>query len=290
MLKEKSILIGCDDPLVSPILLAGLNRQQAIFQFNVITSATGHHLSGILKSIDPDIIIMYFKNNKAVLKELYQDFRHLKVPVLCLTSRYETSTEYASFSSNVFTFPLEQINNQDYLNSKIHSLFFVESANSSSNTEIGLAEAAYKPTQIYNSKNLSRYVLELDQKVEILSTIKKKITGISGAADNPIKAELLSIVSAIKRSLNNKELWNDFKLFYEETDPNFLLVLARKYPFLTPIDLKYCCYLKMNMTNDDIRKIFGISLESVRTHKHRLKKKMTLSREEDLGSFLRSFN
>ncbi len=36
------------------------------------------------------------------------------------------------------------------------------------------------------------------------------------------------------------------------------------------------------MTNDDIKNIFGISLESVRTHKYRLKKKMALSKEDDL--------
>ena len=90
------------------------------------------------------------------------------------------------------------------------------------------------------------------------------------------------------RFISLLELWNDFKVFYEEADPNFLLALGAKYPFLTPVDLKYCCYLKMNMTNDDIRQVFGISLESVRTHKHRLKKKLALSKDTDLNLFLRT--
>jgi DNA-binding CsgD family transcriptional regulator len=44
----------------------------------------------------------------------------------------------------------------------------------------------------------------------------------------------------------------------------------------------------MNMTNDDIRNLLGINQESVRTHKYRLKKKMALSKEQDLLNYLRS--
>ncbi|MBL0358414.1 MAG: hypothetical protein IPP72_16830 [Chitinophagaceae bacterium] len=290
MLKERSILIGCDDPLISPMLLSSINKQTTSFIFNVITVTTLQHFKGILKSLNSDLIILFFANNKTVLAEIKPDIKNLRIPVLCLLNKYETPKEYLYVNNNVFTYPLEHINNHDYLNSKIHSLFFLEADTSSQKTGICLADAAYQKPQTDNNRNLGRYVLELDQKVEILSIIKKKIAGLSSIADNPVKAELLSIVNGIKRAMNNKELWNDFKLFYEEADPNFLLALAIKYPFLTPIDLKYCCYLKMNMTNDDIRKICGISLESVRTHKHRLKKKMTLAKEQDLGLFLRSIH
>jgi DNA-binding CsgD family transcriptional regulator len=214
----------------------------------------------------------------------------IKIPVLCLISKFETEMEYLSLNSSVFTYPLEHIKNVEYLNSRIRSLFFLGANGPMEQASSSMAEAAYKKNDPSDKRYLSRYVLELDQKVEILSKIKNKITGLSGLADNPVRNELLSIVNAIKRSLSNKDLWEDFKLFYQEADPDFLLLLARKYPFLTAVDLKYCCYLKMNMTNDDIRKIFGISLESVRTHKHRLKKKMALSKEQDLLSFLRSIN
>lgn len=290
MLRERNILIGCDDPRISPMLLSGINRETNSFQFNVITVTTLQHFKGILKSLNADLVILFFNSNKSVLAEIGPDIKNLQIPVLCLLNKYETQQEYSFANNHVFTFPLEYLHNHDYLNSKIHSLFFLEADSSPKKKGTTLAEAAYQKPQRENDKNLSQYVLELDQKVEILSSIKKKITGLSGLVDNPVRAELLSIVNAIKRSINNKELWNDFKLFFEEADPNFLLALAHKYPVLTPIDLKYCCYLKMNMTNDDIRKVFGISLESVRTHKHRLKKKMTLSKEEDLGLFLRSIH
>jgi len=130
--------------------------------------------------------------------------------------------------------------------------------------------------------------MELDQKTEMLLKVKDRIANLHSKAEGHTKAELMSIINLIKMSGNNHDLWGDFKLFFEETDPEFLPLLSKKFPFLTPIDLKYCCYLKMNMTNDDIQKIFGISLESVRTHKYRLKKKLSLPKNEDLRNYLRS--
>jgi DNA-binding CsgD family transcriptional regulator len=46
----------------------------------------------------------------------------------------------------------------------------------------------------------------------------------------------------------------------------------------------------MNMTNDDIRALLGINIESVRTHKYRLKKKLFLSKEKSVRSFLQTVN
>jgi DNA-binding CsgD family transcriptional regulator len=43
------------------------------------------------------------------------------------------------------------------------------------------------------------------------------------------------------------------------------------------------------MSNEDICKLLGINQESVRTHKYRLKRKLTLSKEENLQNFLQAF-
>jgi hypothetical protein len=40
------------------------------------------------------------------------------------------------------------------------------------------------------------------------------------------------------------------------------------------------------MSNDDIKNLLGINQESVRTHKYRLKKKMSLAPNQDLRSYL----
>ena len=130
--------------------------------------------------------------------------------------------------------------------------------------------------------------MELDQKVDVLLKIKERIGELYQNVDDRTRTELISIVNTIKISANDYKLWDDFKLYFEEINPGFLQQLTKAYPALTSIDLKYCCYLKMNMSNDDIRNLLGINQESVRTHKYRLKKKMSLARDQDLAAHLRA--
>jgi len=130
--------------------------------------------------------------------------------------------------------------------------------------------------------------MELDQKVEVLMKVKDRIADLYPRVDDPTRTELTSIVNSIRQSANDNKLWEDFKLYFEKTNPDFLYLLVQRHPGLTPKDLKYCCYLKMNMANDDIRTLLGINQESVRTHKYRLKKKLVLPKEQDLRSYLRS--
>lgn len=288
MAEEKLIAIGCDDTENLSSILYTIGNTP-VFHHHLITATRVSDLIGSSKSSDPDLVILCFRNNRQALNDLRSFLKKPEIPILCLLSRFESEIQYLSANSIVFTCPLEYVKNKEYFNSRINSIFLLRNTNPKPSPRHSfLTPARNQSSPSSSSRNLSRYVLELDQKVEVLQKVKNRIADLFPKVDGPTKAELISIVHSIKMSANNKDLWEDFKLFFEETDPNFLLTLARKYPFLTPIDLKYCCYLKMNMTNDDIKNIFGISLESVRTHKYRLKKKMALSKDEDLTNYLRA--
>ena len=104
-----------------------------------------------------------------------------------------------------------------------------------------------------------------------------------------VRNELQSLLNMIKTVEPGEKYWEDFKKYFENVNPKFIDLLTKKHPSLTPKDLKYCCYLKMNMSNNDITRILGINQESVRTHKYRLKKKMDVSRNTPLETYLKSF-
>ena len=140
-----------------------------------------------------------------------------------------------------------------------------------------------------HTKDLTRFTLELDQKKAVLDKIKERIKQLYTDVDASTKAQLMSIVNTIKMTRNDRKHWDDFKRYFENINPSFLKNLSEKFPCLTAKDLKYCCYLKMNMSNEDIRLILGINQESVRTHKYRLKKKMVLQKHQDLRNYIQSF-
>jgi DNA-binding CsgD family transcriptional regulator len=285
MLKEKSIVIGCDNAVVMTDVINGL-RQKSIFNKTIISAHRVADLIGIAKSLLPDLIILCFGNNQHALKDLSASLKKPEIPILCLTKRNERETLRWDQNSIVFTYPLENIHKEEYLHAQIQSIFLLKTFNEV--PEKPISKRIISSSPVSDTKNLSRYVMELDQKVEILLKVKERIADLYPRVDDPTRVELNSIVNSIKSSVNDNKLWEDFKLYFEKTNPNFLLTLAEKHPELTMKDLKYCCYLKMNMTNNDIRNLLGINQESVRTHKFRLKKKMALPKELDLVNYLRS--
>lgn len=130
--------------------------------------------------------------------------------------------------------------------------------------------------------------MELDQKVEVLQKVKNRISFLYPNVNDSTRKELISIVNSIKTVANDTKIWDDFKIYFEQANPNFLIKLAQKHPSLSSKDLKYCCYIKMNMSNNDITNLLGINQNSVRTHKYRLKKKLSLKKDEDIISYLRT--
>src|SRR3569833_273987 len=286
MTPEKLILLGCDDTKALSTVLNNI-RGRAILPYHIISTSRVCDLLDILKSNTPDVIVLVFRNNQSVLNDLALFIRKPDIPVLCLSRNFEQERLQWSENNAVFVYPLTRAPQQNDLLSLINSILVLKASSHSKSYAGTFAEAAMQCNSLDTAGNLSRYVMELEQKTEILSKIKDRIGELYTKVDDPTRVELISIVNAIKLSSNNKKLWDDFKLYFEKTDPNFLLILARKYPALTPIDLKYCCYLKMNMSNDDIGNLLGINQESVRTHKYRLKKKMSLAREQDLRNFLK---
>jgi DNA-binding CsgD family transcriptional regulator len=286
----KSIVIGCDDTVTLSAILNNIQEAPG-FMYNVISAARISDLASIARSLEPDLVILCFRNNQSALNDFDLFARKPATPLMCLTRKGESEALRWTQGRIVFTYAVDFIAQTDYLTSRIHSIFLLKgtaSGATSGRSRDSLAAAAMEQHHDGQAKNLSRYVLELDQKVEVLLRVKESIAELYPRVDDETRMEMMSIVNAIKGVANDNKLWDDFKVYFERTNPGFLLVLASKHPELTPKDLKYCCYLKMNMSNDDIRNLLGINQESVRTHKYRLKKKMDLPRELDLETYLRT--
>jgi DNA-binding CsgD family transcriptional regulator len=257
------------------------------FRKNVLSASRLTDLTRLVQSMSPDLVIIDFRNNQAALNELSTLDIARHIPLICLTSGQDHSSLCWEEEAIVFTFSLEQLSRPLLLNGWINSLFLLH-AEPPVTLPSSLAESVRMEDHGMMGNNMSRYILELDQKLEVLQKVKEKIIELYPRVGDPVRSELNAIVNAIKTSVGDQKLWDDFKLMFEQTNPYFLKYLAQRHPQLTPIDLKYCCYLKMNLSNDDIRNLMGISQESVRTHKYRLKRKMELSKDNDLIGYLHS--
>jgi len=100
---------------------------------------------------------------------------------------------------------------------------------------------------------------------------------------NKLKSE---IKKAIKINEVNKHEWEIFETNLNQIHNEFIINLSKKYPNLTPKDIKLCVYLKMNLSSKEIAPMMNISFRGVELHRYRLRKKLNLNQDENLSKFL----
>ncbi|MFC1226114.1 LuxR C-terminal-related transcriptional regulator [Pedobacter sp. BG31] len=123
--------------------------------------------------------------------------------------------------------------------------------------------------------------LQIEEKNELLELIPEKV--------NP--ESHLSLDEQIKRIVNQQKkmdkVFEEHKTDFFETNPAFFERLQEKANHaLTRLDLKYCSYMLMGLTNKEVSVRLGIEPKSVRMSRYRIKQKLGLGKEEDLNLFL----
>ncbi|WP_289030680.1 tetratricopeptide repeat protein [uncultured Algoriphagus sp.] len=98
------------------------------------------------------------------------------------------------------------------------------------------------------------------------------------------------IGNQLRRIESKQNPWNDMIEKFKLLNPQFVEKLLQNYPFLNQNDLEFCSLIKMNLSTKDIAQILRITEQSVRTRKYRLHKKIGLSKETDLNSWILSLN
>ncbi|TVZ25890.1 YXYXY domain-containing protein [Gillisia sp. Hel_I_86] len=134
------------------------------------------------------------------------------------------------------------------------------------------------------SKELASYAALMARKEDILTEMEQEINKSNIKKDNE---KLYSKLMDIKdRQSNSQDEWKLFERNFNEVHDDFFKVLQKKYPSLTPKDLKLCAYLKMNLSSKEIAPLIGITFRSIELHRYRLRKKFHLSKSQNLVKFL----
>jgi DNA-binding CsgD family transcriptional regulator len=164
-----------------------------------------------------------------------------------------------------------------------------------------ILEIELKAENELNSKEYEKHILELEIKSKSSEVVGKSLSiakqsemieNIQEILDhetdfNKMKSE---IKKTIKINALNKHEWETFEENLNQIHNQFSLNLFKKYPNLTSKDIKLCIYLKMNLSSKEIAPMMNISFRSIEIQRYRLRKKLNLSKEENLSKFLLSFN
>lgn len=105
---------------------------------------------------------------------------------------------------------------------------------------------------------------------------------------NLIDKNDLSIKLKKKRIFTNEQ-WNEFRMLFNEVYPGFIFNLLEKYPDLSPSFVRFLALKKMGLSNEEMAKILGVSIDSIYVTKHRICKKINISLKDSIEIFVERF-
>ncbi|QLG46399.1 tetratricopeptide repeat protein [Costertonia aggregata] len=132
----------------------------------------------------------------------------------------------------------------------------------------------------FKKKELTTQALHLAKKNETLENLKQKAKELKEkeASTNGYQ----QLITSINFDLQDDNNWENFARYFEEVHKDFNSNVAKKYPEVTPNELRLMALLKMNLSSKEIANILNISIPGIKKARQRLRKKMNLSTGDSL--------
>jgi DNA-binding CsgD family transcriptional regulator len=132
---------------------------------------------------------------------------------------------------------------------------------------------------------LDFYIKSLIEKSEIIARINQELESAkNNLSDDIIQAEKLDKI--LQTNILTEEDWENFKKAFTEMYPIFFSRIRYQYPEVTAAELRLSALVKLNLSLKETATILGISPESVKTARYRLRKKFQIKENETLEQFI----
>lgn len=138
-----------------------------------------------------------------------------------------------------------------------------------------------------NQKSMTATTLKLIQNSERDAQMINLLSEIEKGCSSEARQKIKILISDHKRFASNSN-WNEFEILFEKVHHSFYEKLQTQFPNLTPNERRICAFLKLNMSNKDIAQITFQSEEALKKARLRLRQKLEIDRETNLGAFLQS--
>ena len=142
----------------------------------------------------------------------------------------------------------------------------------------------------HKNRQLTSYTLDLAAVNEFHQHVSASLSALrekklsAAEVDNELKDLILSL-----QHFNDKPLGDDFRVYFDEVHPGFLMRLSQQFSALSKADLRLCAYLHLGMTTKEIAALTFKEVRSVESARNRLRKKLNLPPETNLAQFLEQF-
>ncbi len=145
---------------------------------------------------------------------------------------------------------------------------------------IELRNAKLRSDIEHRNRELAVSTMAMIRKNETLNELKNELQKLP--KDNATS----SLKKMLDKNLNSKQDWITFEEAFNNADKDFFKKIKEKHPSLSSGDLRLCVYLRLNLSSKEIAPLLNISPRSVEIKRYRLRKKLGLTRNDSLTSYI----
>jgi DNA-binding CsgD family transcriptional regulator len=140
------------------------------------------------------------------------------------------------------------------------------------------------------SKELAVSTMTIIKKNEILVTIKEEVIIQKNALGTQYPNKYYDkLIRLLDENLSSEDDWAIFQTNFDRIHENFFRNLHIRFPELTSNDLRFCAYLRLNLSSKDIAHLMNITLKGVEVGRYRVRKKIGIPSTKSLTEFMIEF-
>ena len=136
------------------------------------------------------------------------------------------------------------------------------------------------------NRKLTSLALAAMQKGEFLHEVKQRLEVIAQGVDEEVGRQLGRLRQSIEQNGSSTKEWEQFRVIFEEVHPTFFAQLQQQFPDVTPNELRLAALLRLNFSSKAMAGLLGISEESVRKARYRLRQKLQLNTADNMVEFM----
>ncbi|GAA3783255.1 hypothetical protein GCM10022271_14470 [Corallibacter vietnamensis] len=135
------------------------------------------------------------------------------------------------------------------------------------------------------NRKLATKALQIANRNELIDNIINELTEQKEVLKSK---QVTRKIKELKILLKSDNEWKDFMIHFEQVNNGFLKKLKLQHPNLNVNDVRYLCYLYMNLSNKEIASLFNVTQEAIRKRKERVSDKLNLPNSKGLYNYLSS--
>lgn len=137
----------------------------------------------------------------------------------------------------------------------------------------------------FKLKELASMALHLVEKNAFLDSLRPTLQELTRLTDGEPLALSRRVLQDIEGHIRSGHDWDVFHEQMQALSNDFVERLTRRYPMLTPTEIRVCSLLKIRLSTKDIANLLHITTRAVEKHRYQIRKKIGLSSDTNLSTF-----